>query len=151
MAADKVKQYRGINAMLIVCIIIALAFAFPEAAKYRSLRDECTEVTEGTVIDIDSYRSGRKRSTTYYRLDVMYYVRGQSYSVITGPSSSKAKIGDRVTVNYAPDKPVTAYVEGRVEKGASGFAAAGTFLLFLIVNTVSHTVKKKNDENDITG
>lgn len=81
----------------------------------QKLHDRCSKKTTGIIVDYDKHvsSSSKSGSSTTYAKVVEYEVKGDTYEITDKVStSSKPKIGKKVTVFYNPKDPDEAYIKG---------------------------------------
>lgn len=137
----------SIKTTAVFLIIFALAAGiWGCVTHYRNekLIESCTEQTTGVVTDIESYRTGRRRTMTKYRVTAAYSVNGSVYSVQTSESSStKFHKGQQVKINYDPDEPSDCYISGAsMNNGMFSFIMAGIMLIIAVVKLAQLTKYK---------
>lgn len=137
----------SIKATAIILIIFALAvgvWGYIQRCRSEKLIEICTEQTTGIVMDVERYRTGKRRSITQYRVTAFYTVDNNDYSTQTSESSSsKFRIGQQVEINYDPDDPSACYISGEsMDDGVVCFIMAGIMLIISVVKLAQLTKYK---------
>ncbi len=93
--------------------VIAISIGYMNYSRVSEKWNNCTEETEGVVVDFKSKLSMSSSNKILYPI-VVYYVDNQGYKITSssGTNRQKLKEGDAVTIRYNPDRPKQMLIDG---------------------------------------